>query len=107
MVNQYPHSVTITPKIDPVQDGQSGDFAAPVSGTVKTSDCRLEPAGDNPVITGENGDAVKFRFILYMPPISEQYRFGDLVDVTLSNGSQMTGTLKLQSNGQFNTRLWV
>lgn len=105
MVVQYPHSVTITPQADPVQTG--GNFAAPVSGTPFTTNCRLEPASKGPVITGPDGNVVNVTFVLYMPPVTNQFRYGDLVTVTLSNGSQQNGFLKQQSNGQLNTRIWV
>lgn len=106
MVTQYPHSITITPKVDPVQ-GQSGNFTAPVSGTPVTSMCRVEPAGSNPVLTGADGNVVNYAFVVYMPLQTNQFRYGDAVVITLANQSQFTGFIKQQSNGQFNTRLWV
>ena len=106
MVKQYPHSITITPKVDPVQ-GHSGDFAAPGTGAVVTSPCRVEPAGSNPVLTGADGNVVNYAFVVYMPLRTNQFRYGDAVVITLANQSQFTGFIKQQSNGQLNTRLWV
>jgi hypothetical protein len=106
MVEQYPHSITITPVGTPEQ-GEGGNFEAPVNGTPATYGCRAEEAGSNPVITGPDGNSLVYRFIVYMPLIGVNYSYGDIVHIVKQDGSEYNGFLKHQSNGQLNTRLWV
>lgn len=106
MVVQYPHTILITRHPDYAQDG-SGDFQPTGSATTFTGDGRAEPAGSNAVVTGPDGDKEAYSWIVYMPRTEEEFSYGDTVTITFENGSVKTGTLKRQSNGQFNTRLWV
>lgn len=107
MALQYPHTISIEIQPEFSKDA-SGNFQA-VAGTggAFTSSCRFEPAGENPVIKGDNGEDIVFTWMVYMPKTETELNFGDKVTITLANGSQYSGTLKRQYNGQFNSRLWV
>lgn len=106
MVVQYPHIITVTPAGTPEQ-GEGGDFEAPEAGAPVSYPCRVEDAGGNPVINMPDGQSLTYRFTVYMALIGVVYNFGDAVAILKQDGSLFTGTIKQQSNGQFNTRLWV
>lgn len=106
MVEQYPHTITVTRQPVFSQDDE-GDFQPSGSATSFTSEGRAEPAGSNPVIRGADGDVEQYEYVIYMPLTTEEFAHGNPVSVTFENGTERTGTLKRQHNGQFNTRLWV
>ena len=106
VIEQYPHSITVT-KVPDYEQGVDGNFSTDGEATTFVSSCRVEPAGDNPVIKGVDGSDIVFRWIVYMPRTEEELDFGSPVMITLKNGSQYQGTLKRQYNGQLNSRLWV
>lgn len=106
MVNQYPDTVLITRKPEFAQNA-SGNYKPAGEESTFTSECRAEPAGDNPVIKGADGNMVEYSWIVFMPKTSEVFAFGDTVQITKADGSIYKGSLKRPSNGQFNTRLWV
>lgn len=106
MVTQYPHNITIS-RLPEYTQGEDGNFATEDSPVTFASECRAEPAGANPVIKGVDGEDVTYSWIVYMPMTAQEFQFGDPVEITLINGSKYASTLKRQSNGQFNTRLWV
>lgn len=106
MVSQYPDIIVISPKPEFTQD-ESGNFGAGQTPNAFTSECRAEVAGSNPIITGTDGQTVSYKLIVYMPKTSEFFAFGDEVTVTKADGSIYEGSLKQQSNGQFNSRIWV
>jgi len=103
---QYPDEIIITRKpgfsLDTNGDGQTTGSA-----TTFTGKGRAEVAGANSTITGTDGEKISYSWIVYMPKTSEVFDFDDEVKVTKPDGSISEGTLKRQSNGQFNTRLWV
>jgi hypothetical protein len=105
MVTQYPHTIVITatPTLTADDDGNlSGGTATDYSYS-----CRVEPASNNGIIRTENGDEIIYTFVVYMAAITSEFTPGDAVEITLTNGSHYSGTIKRQSNGQLNTRLWV
>lgn len=108
MITQYPHSVTVTTIAPSTQDGV-GDYqpTGVAATTIGPLECRAEPAGSNPLLKGPDGDDLTYDWIVYMPPLATELTFGYRVTITMQNGSTFTGSLKRQSNGQFNTRLWV
>lgn len=107
MVLQYPHTITITPKDDPVQ-GSDGNFVSPSPLPSFTSFCRVEPySKTEPTISASDGRVLNYNYVVYMPLTSEVFEFGDEVEITLLDGSMINGYVKQHSNGQFNSRLWV
>lgn len=108
MVSQYPHRITIVSNPEFAQNEESGNFQqVPDTESTFESECRAEPAGSNPVIKGADGEDVVISWLVYMPKTEMEFSYGDKVLVTMQNGSQYEGTVKRQSNGQFNSRLWV
>ena len=105
MVTRYPHTITITVTPTLVSDG-SGNLSG-ATGTDYSYSCRVEPAGNNGIIRGENGDEIIYTWVVYMAATTMEFTPGDAVEITLANGSQYNGHIKRQSNGQLNTRLWV
>lgn len=103
---QYPDTILISREptftFDAEGDGQASGVATTFSGS-----CRAEVAGSNPILTGSDGKEVKYSWIIYMPKTTERFAYGDKVTVTEPDGGVYVSTLKQQSNGQFNTRLWV
>ncbi|HCY40440.1 MAG TPA: hypothetical protein DHV48_03665 [Prolixibacteraceae bacterium] len=106
MVGQYPDIIVISPKPEFAQD-ENGNFEADDAANAFTSECRAEVAGSNPILAGTDGQTVSYKWIVYMPKTSEFFEVGDEVTLTKADGSIYTGSLKQQSNGQFNSRLWV
>jgi hypothetical protein len=106
MVTQYPDSITVSHSATWVQE-TDGDFKADTSATSFTSVCRCEPAGSNSVLRGTDGAEIVYDWIVYMPKTTTVFVFGNPVSMVLANATTYTGTLKRQSNGQLNTRLWV
>lgn len=101
MIEQYPHSIEITVKTTPSQDGD-GNY---VSGTnaVYTFDCRAEVNGTGRKIAGKDGTLTDYTFDVFMP----------LTSTVIPEGSKFTlnsvtkGTVKRSRNGQLNSRLWL
>lgn len=106
MVSQYPDIIVISPSPEFTQD-ENGNFSANEAANAFTSECRAEVAGNNPIITGTDGQTISYKWIIYMPKTSESFTVGDGISVTKADGSIYTGSLKQQSNGQLNSRLWV
>lgn len=107
MAQQYPHSIIITTQNEPEQ-GADGNYTAPADSTEFASVCRIEPASSHePTVSVSDGRALNYRYVVYMPPTAEQFSFGDQVEITLVNGTEITGLLLQQYNGQMNTRIWV
>lgn len=102
---QYPDTIEITKAPEFVQD-EDHNFKPSGEGTVVSLECRAEVAGNNPVITGADGNKVEYSWIVYMPLTSEEFHFGDEVKIT-KGGREFSSTVKQQYNGQFNTRIWV
>jgi hypothetical protein len=105
MVTQYPHTIVITATPTLVSDDDGNLFGG--TGTTYTHYCRVEPASNNGIIRSENGDEIAYTWVVYMASTTTEFTPGDAVEITLVNGSQYNGTIKRQSNGQLNTRLWV
>lgn len=103
---QYPDTILVT-KESTFTQGLTGNFQAGAAGATFTSECRGEVAGQNAVIVGIDGNEVKYSWIVYMPRTTEQFEFGSLVTFTKADGGVYSGTVKLFSNGQLNSRLWV
>ena len=106
MVKQYPDTVVITKLPEFTQDA-NGNFQPAGEGVTFTSECRAEPAGSNPVIKGNDGNDIVYSWIVYFPKSSEVFSFGENVEITRADGSIFESSLKRQSNGQLNSRLWV
>lgn len=106
MVIQYPHTVSVLNRQDPVQDTATGKFTVPTPEEF-TSACRAEPNGKGLTIRGADGEETTFEFIVFMPLTAVNLLFGSKVTLTLDDGSIYNLTLKRQHNGQLNSRLWV
>jgi len=105
MVTQYPHSITIT-----VTPALFADESGNLEGGKEVNhlfSCRAEPASGNGIIRTQNGEEVVYTWVVYLPSPGTEFSPGDAVEITLSNGSKYTGTIKRQSDGQLNSRLWV
>ena len=102
---QYPHNILITKKPVFEQD-ENHNFKPVDEGVEFPFECRAEPADNNPVIKGADGNDVVCSWIVYMPKTIEVFEFGDKVKITIDE-VEYENTLKRQSNGQLNTRLWV
>jgi len=105
-MTQYPHTITITKQPELLQD-EYGNPYSQTDGTQYVYSCRLEPANQNAIVTGTNGDHIVCTWTVYMESIEIEFTPGDRATVTLSNGSQYNGSVKRQSNGQLNTRIWL
>lgn len=103
---QYPDTIVIVGSSAYTQDTE-GDFVTGVSGNTFTSDCRGEPAGDNPAIRGEDGDILVYSWVVYMPKTTVKFVFGDKVTLTKDDGSVYESFVKSHYNGQLNSRVWV
>ena len=91
----------------PVQD-ENLDWETPEGGPSSFSSiCRAEPSGKGDTIRGVDGTEIYFAFVVYMPLTETVLKTEADVTLTLAAGDVYTGKLKRQSNGQFNTRLWV
>ncbi|MCK9592709.1 MAG: hypothetical protein M0Q91_11960 [Methanoregula sp.] len=106
MVSQYPDTVTVSHGATWKQQ-TDGDYEANAAASTFTSECRCEPASSNPVLRGDDGAEIAYQWIVYMPQTTTVFGFGDPVSMVLANATTYTGTVKRQSNGQLNSRLWV
>lgn len=107
MVKQYPDIIQIVTDSDYEQDVNGNFVPIAGSGSTFTSSCRAQPAGDNPVIKGDDGNDLVYSWVIYMPKTSAELEFGANVTLTRHDGIVFTGSLKRQYNGQLNSRLWV
>lgn len=105
MVSLYPNTISIKWKMQPTQDA-NGDWVEGVE-EVFISPCRAEANGEGKVLTGEDGSSVYFSFAVYLPRTNQVIPYGANVEIKLSSNHVVKGSLKNQSNGQLNTRLWV
>jgi hypothetical protein len=101
MVNQYPHTISVTWKGKSTQDAnlnwvEGADFSF-------ESECRAEVNSSGKKIAGSDGALVEYSFTVYLPktetiiPIGANYAL---------NGTTV-GTVKGAWNGQLNSRIWV
>jgi hypothetical protein len=106
MVTQYPDTITVTTGATFKQQ-TDGDYEVDAAAGTFTSECRGEPNSSNAVLRGIDGAEIAYSWIVYMPPTTTVLQHGDSVSLALANQTTYAGTLKRQSNGQLNTRLWV
>lgn len=101
MVNQYPHTISISWKEKSTQDANFNW----VEGASKTfeSVCRAEPNGKAAKIAGADGTLIEFTFAVYLPkhdtviPVDAEYLLNNTI----------VGRVKYASNGQLNSRIWL
>lgn len=105
MVAQYPHSIEVRWKGQPIQDA-NGDW---VEGdeTTFTSMCRAEFNGEARTIVGVNGSAISYSFEVYMPRTTTVIPYGANAEIILASSHILKGSVKNQRNGQLNSQLWV
>ena len=106
MVNQYPDTIVITVKADPVQDPITGDWAAG-SSVDYTFKCRAEKNVGNGTVIGRDGAVIYYSYMVYMPRTSTVIPFDADFALTKADGSTATGKVKGSSNGQLNSRIWL
>lgn len=104
MVVQYPHSITVKWKSQPTKDG-NGDWVEGVEQEF-SSHCRAEANGEGKTLTGVDGSTVYFSFAVFLPRTEQAIPYSSNAEITIS-GKVVKGTVKNQSNGQLNSRLWV
>jgi hypothetical protein len=105
MVTQYPHSISISWKENPVKDA-NGDWVE--SGPQKyTSECRAEANGEGKTLSGVDGRTIHFSFAVFMPKTDKVIPYGASVEITIAENYSVKGEVKNHRNGQLNTRLWV
>jgi len=107
VIAQYPDTINIFNDPELVQNEVSGNFEVPVDVIPDiSSKCRCTPANNNPKVAGPDGAVLIYQWVVSMPPISTQIKFGTEVSLVTASGVFL-GTVKQQQNGHFNTRLWV
>ena len=105
MVEQYPHSISVTWKTQPTKD-ENGDWVEG-SESIFTSNCRVEGNSEGKTITGVDGSAIYFTFNVFMPKTDTVIPYGASAEMTLASNHIVKGAVKYQRNGQLNSRLWV
>ena len=103
MVRQYPHTIVVSWKTEPVHDPDTGDYSEGVLAGPHTFECRAEPNSRNRLIAGNDGQMKEYAFDVYMPKTSIE--IPDNADYLL-NGS-IQGKVKHAANGQLNSRIWL
>ena len=102
---RYPHNVSVTWTATPSKD-TSGDWVEGSESTF-TSECRAEANGEGKTIAGQDGSRVDFAFEVFLPKTDTVIPFGASVEITISTGVVVKGTVKNHDNGQLISRLWV
>ena len=102
---RYPHTIDAAWKSAPTKDS-NGDFVEGAS-VLFSSPCRAEANGEGKTITGQDGSTVVFSFEVFLPKTSIIVPFGASVEITISAGAVVKGTIKNHDNGQLISRLWV
>ena len=104
---EYPHIITSQAiageQVEPYQDA-NGDWVIPESliDTVQSVG-RARPNDAGKLIVGEDGSAVAFGFIVYMPQDAPEFISGSPVVMT----GVGTGSVKRFFRGQLNCQMWV
>jgi hypothetical protein len=105
MVEQYPDTIVVLVKTEPVQDVTTGAFTDGTT-TTHTLRCRAEKNTEGKLITGADGNQISYDYTVYLPkmdtviPIDSEY--------TLTKGLLTArGRVKDAINGQLNSRLWL
>lgn len=101
MVEQYPHTISVTWEAQPSQ-GASGDYTAGASSSFE-SDCRAEVNSTARRITGADGQLIDYQFDVYMPLTTVEVP----VDADYLLNNTVSGKVKRANNGQLNSRLWL
>jgi hypothetical protein len=105
VVERWPDHITISSNPDPVQ-ATGGNWVMPTGVTTFASDCRFQPAGENNVIRGKDGDEITYDYRVYLPKTTEEFEFGDSATGVCENRS-FEGTVKGHHNRQTYTIVWV
>lgn len=101
MVEQYPHTISVTWKGQSTQDANQ-NWVEGAEGSFE-SECRAEVNSSGKKISGADGVLVEYSFTIYMPKTETIIPIG--ANYTL-NGT-MIGTVKGAWNGQLSSRIWV
>lgn len=104
---QYPHTITSsTPsaQVEPFQDA-NGDWIIPGPGLVDTitSECRAKPNDQGKTVSGIDGIALDFQYLVYLPLTTPDFITGSPVVIP----GVGNGTVKRFFRGQLNCMLWA
>jgi hypothetical protein len=102
---QYPDTIVITVNV-PATQGSDGNWITG-SSTTYTFSCRAETNSSGRKITGDDGVLVDYNYICYLQQMSTVIPRESSYTLTKLNGGIFSGTIKNQSNGQLNSRLWL
>lgn len=106
-MNQYPDSITITIRPEPVQNPVTGIYTAASGGdTAYTFNCRAEINNAGGKIAGRDGAVYDYSYTVYMPRTATLLPAGSDYSLTLG-GMTLTGKILGSSNGQLNSRIWL
>ena len=103
---RYPYTITIVSEPIIVQNEETGNFESDGEPVSFSSECNAAPAENNPVVSGPDGSNIVYEHVVSMPATDKQFKFGDKATLVKSEGTYEL-TVKRQSNGQFNTVLWL
>lgn len=108
MVIQYPHIGKLFTTDASVKEGDGKWTAGSLEQRFETK-CRAEPAGSSQFITGQGGEKVTFKSIVYMPvPDSGlEIKPGSFFEVWDGETLKVKETVKQFSKGQLNARIWL
>ena len=104
---QYPHTIVSesgTNKADATQD-VNGNWVIPAPGATvtTTSECRAKPNGEGKTVNGEDGVAIAYDFLIYLPQTAPEFFNG--ASVTIDGFGK--GLVKRFFRGQLNCMMWV
>lgn len=105
MVTQYPHTLTVTTKVEAARD-VNGNWV-PGSETSTDYSCRAEPASGNASIPGDDGNRIYYDWTVYLPlPVPDMMN-GAVV--TVKDGIKVLSNNKIKrfNRGQLNARIWL
>lgn len=105
MINQYPHTITITTQTAAGQNTEGNWEPGTNSDTDKKG--RYEPKSGNGFITATDGERINYDGIVYLPLPQATLAPGS--KVVVKNGAEVlcTSTIKRFSAGQLNARIWL
>jgi hypothetical protein len=106
MVGQYPHNLKVTIPGQGREDEATGNYI-PGTPTIFEASCRAELNTEAKVIRGEDGNDVAYSFTVYTRKTDVVFPYNSEVEITMGANRTVKGTVKGQSNGQLNTRIWV
>lgn len=110
-VKQYPYYLFVHNISESTQDPNTGNWSTPSDDWVFHSVCREETNGAGRQINGQDGEAIIFSSVVYLPSTAASIAEGTEVFVSETNSKEAERRIckhVLKFNkGQLNSRLWL